>query len=710
MIASLQCPVCGSPVPSDAPAGQCPGCLLALASGDELIESPWPEPGLEARDRPFGDYRLGRQIGAGGMGIVYEAQQVSLNRKVAVKLIRDSHLASPVRLCRLAVEAEAVARLDHPNIVRIIEVGEQNGYPFLSMDFIDGESLSAKIAAGRFNCPPTTEAEPGPASRRWRESIARLMSKIAHAVQHAHERGVLHRDLKPGNILIDEQGEPHLTDFGLAKILQEPEGGQDVRALTATGDVHGTPGYMAPEQVSGQEATRAADIYGLGVILFELLVGRVPFGGSTPLETFKQIVQQPPPRLRSVNAAIDADLETICLKCLEKDPRHRYGTAAALAGDLDNWLAGRAIRARPAGSLRRLRQWIRRNPVGTALIASLGLGLCVALALLKVVNDQRREIEQDRDLTFEEGMNRISSLWRDAATKEVTIAARELAILGDRAPGQVARAERQLCFGISTDGEPSSLAQRYARFLNLLQDELNQELGTPLAFHLKLFKRFNQDAVSLARGDADLMLLSATSFLKAQSTAPSVMVIARERNVREAVIFTHTNAGAMRLMDLSGRSIAFPDPSHTISVWAKARLAAAGLQSAQLRAWTNLVDQRLDNRQTIVSTDETIDRVLRREMDAGVTYRKRFELSRHLGLVMLDQFSEAPDVLAARQGLDSSLIEALRKAIRAFAHRDRRASSSSPLPHALVPADESDFEPLRNALRQAERFEQGANN
>jgi hypothetical protein len=332
------------------------------------------------------------------------------------------------------IEAEAAARLEHPQIVRIHEIGECEGHPFFSMDLVQG-ALNARIARGDLATA---------------EEIARLMATVARAAHHAHGRGVLHRDLKPGNILIDSAGQPHLTDFGLAKILQHNFDEESLVTLTKAG-VPGTPSYMSPEQVSGGGVSRASDIYGLGAVLYALMTGRPPFQGATPLDLFKQIVEQQPVRPRSVNRSLPFDLETICLKCLEKDPRRRYVTAEALAEDLESFAAGGRIKARPPTVIHRSRRWIHGNPVGAAFMASLCLGLFVALALLKVVNDQRREMELDQDQTFDEGMQKVSQIWRDPGTKAVTVSGRELAILAGRSPADSRGAKYQLTLGVSAD-------------------------------------------------------------------------------------------------------------------------------------------------------------------------------------------------------------------------------------------------------------------
>jgi hypothetical protein len=283
------------------------------------------------------------------MGVVYEARQVRPNRLVALKMILAGGYAGAAKLARFKSEAEAIARLQHPNIVQVYEVGEHDGKPFFSLEFCPGGSLDQ-----------TLDGTPLPP-----REAARLVETLARAMHAAHQANVVHRDLKPGNVLLAADGTPKVTDFGLAKKLDDASG------PTQSGDIVGTPSYMAPEQAAGKgkEVGPAADLYALGAILYQLLTGRPPFKAATPLETILQVVRSEPVLPRQPNPAMPRDLETVCLKCLHKDPAWRYATAAALADDLRAFREDRPIQARPAGLLERGRKWAKRRPTAAALLA-----------------------------------------------------------------------------------------------------------------------------------------------------------------------------------------------------------------------------------------------------------------------------------------------------------------------------------------------------
>jgi tetratricopeptide (TPR) repeat protein len=337
----------------------CAQALRRLAPDPFLQRVRAAKPPGEGLPRSFDDYEILGEIARGGMGVVYRARQISLDRPVALKMIRSAQFASPLEQARFRSEAQSAASLDHPHIVPVHEVGEQAGQPYFSMKLIEGGSLADRL---RQAGPPLDVP-----------SAVRLIATVARAVHYAHQRGILHRDLKPANVLLDEQGQPHVTDFGLAKRLQGDH------ALTQTGTLLGTPSYVAPEQAAGSaDVSTAADTWSLGAILYELLTGRPPFRGATPLETLQQAQHQPAPAPRAVRPDLPRDMEIICLKCLEKEPGRRYPSALALAEDLERFLASEPIVARPAGRLERARMWARRRPAAAAL---LGVSVLAGLAL-----------------------------------------------------------------------------------------------------------------------------------------------------------------------------------------------------------------------------------------------------------------------------------------------------------------------------------------
>ena len=327
--------------------------------------------------RYFGDYELLGEIARGGMGVVFKARQVSLNRVVALKMILRGELATPADVLRFRAEAEAAGRLDHPGVVPIYEVGEHQGQHYFSMKLIDGGSLAQLM----------------PELRKDAKAVARLMASTARAVHHAHQHGVLHRDLKPANILVDAKCEPHVTDFGLAKRV---EGDSNI---TQSGVIVGTPSYMAPEQATGKKGlTTAADVYSLGAILYELLTGKPPFKGETPLETLMQVMEREPAKPRTLNPRADRELETIAMKCLEKEPTRRYASVEALADDLERWITGRPIQARPTTPVERVVKWAKRQPLlagAAGVAASAAIGLLILSGILWRNAELRAEAVQN---------------------------------------------------------------------------------------------------------------------------------------------------------------------------------------------------------------------------------------------------------------------------------------------------------------------------
>jgi TolB-like protein/predicted Ser/Thr protein kinase/Flp pilus assembly protein TadD len=377
---SRSCPRCGAKVADEVAEGLCTACLLETGLG--MSARPVSARDEASRDEEFldvenssgsrsngaaddagtlGDYELLEEIGRGGQGTVYRARQKGLNRTVALKVVRAGQWTTQGHLKRFRFEAETAASLDNPNIVPIYEVGERNGSCFFSMKFIEGGPLDQLF-----------KHEPMPV-----RAAAELIAKLARAVHYAHQRGILHRDIKPGNILVDPNGEPHLTDFGLARLTETES------TVTRTLDTLGTPSYMAPEQALGNsnQLTGTTDVYGLGAVLYHLLTGHPPFAGGTTYQTIRLLLETEPRNPRLWNPKTDRDLATICLKCLEKNPQRRYPSALALAEDLDCWLNHKPIHARHVGIFGRGKKWVRRNPLAAGLIASL-LSLAAAVSVI----------------------------------------------------------------------------------------------------------------------------------------------------------------------------------------------------------------------------------------------------------------------------------------------------------------------------------------
>lgn len=423
-----------------------------------------------------GDYELLAEISRGGMGVVYKARHRTMGRTVALKTLRGDFQSQPDLVQRFFREVRATARLNHPNIVPIYEVGEHQGQPYYTMAFVSGGSLAKH--KDKFAADP--------------KSALALVEKIARAVQHAHEQGILHRDLKPGNILLDEHGEPLVTDFGLAKFRDEAE-----VELTQSGAVLGTPAYMAPEQAAGRtkEIGPAADVWALGVLLYELLAGRRPFVGESTEEIRRTILTREPESLRMQRRSISRDMETIALKCLEKEPGRRYESAGAIAEDLSRCGRGEPIHARPASSVRRVLLSVRRHPLRTALCLFLAMGLLAgALAIHysdpgRSLKNYQKQLERGEPVTligdsalprwhcwhFREGALKKGSAYDGIVLECTDLSLLELC-LPPRSPGIRFRAQMRhddtgrrgqigLFFGLEENTGP---AQKEYRFCSLM--------------------------------------------------------------------------------------------------------------------------------------------------------------------------------------------------------------------------------------------------
>lgn len=373
--------MCGATLAPDAPLGLCPQCLMreALAAEDDSAVVP-----QAAQLGVFGDYELLEELGHGGMGVVYRARQRSLHREVALKMLLGGQFAGKVALSRFRAEAELAAQLQHPNIVAIHEIGEHDGLPYFTMDYVPGRSLVDLV---RDHALPARTA-------------AAYVEIVARAIHYAHEQGVLHRDLKPSNILIDAFDQPRITDFGLAKRLNDPQLSTSDPQLTQTGQALGSPNFMPPEQAAGKHKTSGptSDIYGLGAILYYLITARAPFMAETASAAVRQVLENDPVSPRALNPNVPRDLETLCLKCLQKEPKQRYGSAQEVADELGRFLRGEPIQARPVSVTAHVWRWCRRKPVlaGLAGVVLVMAAISTTTAVRMTVAQGAREQERYR--------------------------------------------------------------------------------------------------------------------------------------------------------------------------------------------------------------------------------------------------------------------------------------------------------------------------
>ena len=364
------CEKCGAKMAAPVLGGLCPGCVAAVAFGPE------PNSPTTRRQMPLPDfegYQVLEEIGRGGMGVVFKARQAKLDRIVALKTILAGRLASAGEVERLRAEAQAAAHLQHPNIVAIHEIGELDGLPYFSMDYVEGRSLAQLVHDG-----PLTPTR-----------AATYVKTLAEAIAYAHEQGILHRDLKPSNVLIDKFDEPRVTDFGLAKRLLSES--QLNTQLTVTGQVIGTPSFIPPEQAGANngEPGPASDIYSMGALLYFLLTARPPFLGATLEETLARVLNAEPETPRVLNRVVPRDLETICMRCLQKEAARRYPSAQELADDLGRFLRHEPILARPVAGLEKAWRWCRKRPAVASLGMSLGATLAALLLVLGLVYAKR---------------------------------------------------------------------------------------------------------------------------------------------------------------------------------------------------------------------------------------------------------------------------------------------------------------------------------
>ena len=693
MTETKKCRKCGELVRTNAPFGHCPRCLLELGFG------PAPEGVFESsatgtKVRQFGDYDLLEQIGRGGMGVVFRARQRSLNRLVALKMILNVESASPGIMARFHDEAEAAAKLEHPNIVSTYEFGELDGQPFLCMRLIEGSNLAkqmpqlalASLADGQGQATVSK-----PHRREAQERIARLMATIARAIHYAHQQNVVHRDLKPTNILMDEQNRPYLTDFGIAKILT---GETD---LTGRSEILGTANYMAPEQAAGQRAAFAADIYSLGVILYELLTGRLPFRADTPMETLRRATEEEPTHPTTLNRQADRELATICLKCLEKDPLRRYASAETMAEDLDRWLRHEPIHARRASAGLRLRRWTRRNPAGALLVLALFLGLTVLLALLKIVHEKEATKEEALVLLREPLKEQLNDLWahpEKSASVVITSETRAVLAPGERGTVGTAPAQR-IRFGIySHDQIPTEMLPKFSPLLAYLEKSLSEKLHAPIRVNFLIFRDYQAAMLALLTNGVDFARFGAASYViaKGSNAAVSIVAVQTHESFQGAIFTQATNQAIQRLEDLRGRTLAFGNTNSTTgSQLAKFHLAGLGFHA---RDFSNRATNYLRNHADVTNA------VAQGKFDAGAA---KESYVRNANFRILSTFPNLGMVWVATPHLRASNRQALTESLLSV-----KLSLVEKLEDAVTGFErgsDNGYEELRQRMKTAEEFE-----
>ncbi len=545
--------------------------------------------------RSFGDYEVLEQIGRGGMGIVFKARQKSLNRLVALKMILNVESASPVVMARFHVEAEAAAKLEHPNIVSTHEFGEVDGQPFFSMRLIEGSNLAKEMP--RLSLASLAHSKDKSTAckarlRKAQERIASLVAAIARAIHYAHQHGVVHRDLKPTNILIDQQGQPHLTDFGIAKILAGETG------LTGTDDLLGTPSYMSPEQAAGKPATRAADIYSLGVILYELLTGRPPFRADTPLETLRRVKEEEPTHPTSLNRQADTELATICLKCLEKDPLRRYSSAEAMAEDLERWLRHEPIHARRTSSPEKLVRWCRRKPALAAvavLLILLSIISMITALLFARLSEQHKEAAihaetDNRKLSdalrvANEGIVKdLGDLWiRAEAEPYVEVSSEKRATIEGRLVEKSA-AEQRITFGVYTYYDPPTMLKKFSPLLTYLETKISATWHTQaLRIDFRIYRSYTNGLAAFETGEIDFMRMGPSSYVLTKERSSGITLLASQNELITGAIFALKHSDIHLLADLRDKPFAFGDRESTLGNYlVKLKLLTNGLHANDL--------------------------------------------------------------------------------------------------------------------------------
>ena len=706
---AVKCSTCGSIIDPDVPFRQCPKCLLDLGLSCETNAVAAPAPWGQDAEPSLLDYEILERVGRGGMGFVYRARQRSLNRIVALKVVGGGDLASPAALARFRREAEAAAKLDHPNIVPIYEVGEHEANPFLVMRFIEGASLAEKR--------DQITLAPGHAQRQF--AIAQLIATVARAVHYAHTRGVLHRDLKPSNILLDHDGNPHLTDFGIAKLIDQET------ALTQTAELLGTPCYMSPEQAEGKPPSTATDIHGLGVILYELLTGRRPFEAARPVEVLRKVIEEQPTAPQLINRAVDRDLATVCLKCLDKSPLRRYGSARELAEDLERWQRHEPIRARPVGPIRRLSQWTVRNPALATLIGGLLVGIAVTLGLLAKAREEKARKSIALAILRTETARQLQEIWA-SPSPFFGIKSETLSAMAGKEPAQLRPGEKRFTIAFVAPANPLDRILGAAPLLEHVEHGMSKSSAAATRLDLQLYKTETAAMADLVSGNVDFAQLNACTYLRSKTQATGIQPLVRivsngPGNNNRVVIFTRRDTGIKTLSELRGHSFLFGSTDSTVTLLAKAHLVEAGVRAVDLSKYRYVNRPEEIAQGTAVSPSSEaaalgnpfsamtpVEAILDGLYDAGIATESRFlQVSETENLVLLERFEDPGALLAGRPALTPAAAKHFRQAL-IHLHDLKILQSFAGAPAAFETFSDTDIAGLRDKLAAESLFEQSA--
>jgi serine/threonine protein kinase/ABC-type phosphate/phosphonate transport system substrate-binding protein len=637
------------------------------------------------------------EIARGGMGIVYRARQKSLGRTVAVKMLLHGSGAEDDLVHRFKKEGVAAARLQHPNIVPIHEVGLYEGQHFIAMDYVAGPSLAHYARSAL------------PARR-----AAELMATIASAIHYAHERKVLHRDLKPSNILLDASGQPHVTDFGLAKELgtstgEESHEDNDATVMfrqqrTVDGQVLGSPAYMPPEQADGRRGAvgRWSDVYSLGAMLYHLLTGVPPFKGTNPTDTLHRVLHDevvPPHRL---DPSVPLDLETICLKCLEKDQARRFQTAGEMADEIGRFLRGEPIQSRPISFVNRLHRWARRNPAGAGLIGALLVSLGILSGLVKVMDDRGKSDEEAIEVIRIMVVENLQELWKRADITQEQIGSEQLAALAGKRKSPAPAGALRLKVGLGATTAPVVRATEYQTTLDFMEQQMERELRRPVRLDLVVFKDSRLDR-EMAEGSLDLARMGALPFVRAREINPKLLPLVQENSPKDAVVFALKSSGITNLQQV--RSIAFADTNSTIDAWAKVFMVRTGIYGANL-IYSNLVSTPDDRDGDYHAHKAGLQAVRDEKFEAAVA--RAHQVRDALGAegsnwVALLKFESSQTLWVAGSRMTAAERQALSNAMVALSRLPAQKQQDLVLPDRvrnLVPINPKSLQELKDALER----------